>query len=82
MTNVTAEVWSRCVSGTPVYAAMPSGAVTPGTISNGTPGVGQRFGFLAAAPEQERVAALQAHHFSPRRARSMSMAQISSCVKA
>ena len=81
VTNVTAEVCSRCVSGTPVYAAMPSGVVTPGTISNGMPGGGQRFDLFAAAPEDERIAALQPHH-GPAAARALDQhaREISSCV--
>ena len=44
---------------------MPSGEVTPGTISNATARVGQRLGLFAAAAEHERIAALQPHHVQP-----------------
>ena len=49
------------MSGTPVYAAIPRGEVTPGHDLERNAGVGQRFGFFAAAPEDERIAALQAN---------------------
>ena len=53
----------------------------PGTTSNGTPAAAQRLGLLAAAPEHERVAALQPHDASRRsRPRSTSSALISSWV--
>ena len=42
----------------------------PGTTSNGDAGGGERLGFLAAAPEHERVAALQAHDRGARRGRA------------
>ena len=39
--------------------------LTPGTISNGDPGFGERKRLLAAAPEDERVATLQPHDVEP-----------------
>ena len=55
-------------------------AVMPGTTSNGTPAAAQRFAFFAAAAEDERIAAFQAHHALARLALSTSSALICSCV--
>ena len=43
-------------------AAQPAAAVTPGTISNGDAGLEQRLDLLAAAAEDQRVAALEPDH--------------------
>ena len=51
----------RCVTGMPASAGAATALVTPGTMSNGTPAALQRQRLLAAAPEHERVAALQPH---------------------
>ena len=45
--------------------ARPTIAETPGTTSNGTPGLGERERLLAAAAEDERVAALEPHDLEP-----------------
>ena len=62
VTNTTPCAWSRCVSGTPsdVTAARP--AVMPLTTSHLDAGVAQVLDLLAAAAEDEGVAALEAHH--------------------
>ena len=61
VTSATALAWLRWVSGISRYAPAASAAVTPGTISYGDPGAAQRLGLLAAAAEDERVAALEPH---------------------
>jgi len=48
--------WHPCVTGPATREE------TPGTTSNGTPASGQLFRFLAAAPEEIRVAAQEPHH--------------------
>ena len=61
---VTTVKWvdtPRWVTGMPAYAAAPIALVMPGTTSNGIARRGQRLGLLAAAPEHERIAALQPH---------------------
>ena len=65
VTNVTAEVCSRWVSGTPVYAAMPSGRGNSGDDFKCEAGVRERFGLLSAPPEEERIATLQANDVEP-----------------
>ena len=52
----------RCVTGIPAAAGAAITDDTPGTTSKSIAGGGQRQRFLAATPEDERVAALQAHH--------------------
>ena len=49
----------RCVTGMPASSGAATAVVTPGTTSNGTPAMRQRQCFLAAAAEDERVAALE-----------------------
>ena len=76
VTIVTSEAWSRCGrAGCRRRPARRPPTVTPGTISNGIPARAQRQRLLAAAPEDEGIAALQAHDRSlPARARSISSA--------
>ncbi len=66
-TKLTMLAWSRCVSGRSAAAPPPMAAVMPGTTSTRTPNAGfaAGFDFLAAAPEDERVAALEADHVAP-----------------
>ena len=55
--------------------------VTPGTTSNGTPAARSASGLLAAAAEDEGVAALEPHDGRGRRARARpARRSISSCV--
>ena len=61
VTIVTLVDTPRCVTGMPAYAGAAIALVMPGTTSNGDAGRDARLGFLAAAPEHERVAALQPH---------------------
>ena len=51
----------RCVTGMPADSGTAAIDDTPGTSSNGTPASHERERLLAAAPEDERIAALQAH---------------------
>ncbi len=44
---------------------MPSGDVTPGTTSNAMPASASASSFLAAAPENERIAAFEPDHRQP-----------------
>ena len=82
VTNVTTLVCSRCVSGTPVYAAMPSGDVTPGTISKATPAAANASASSPPRPKMNGSPPFSRTTFKPRRARSIIMAQISSWLKA
>ena len=50
----------RCVTGIPAAAGTETAEVTPGTTSTGTPWASAVEGLLAAAAEDERVAALEA----------------------
>ena len=49
------------MSGTPAYAPQATAAVMPGTTSNAMPCAREELEFLAAAPEDERIAALEPH---------------------
>ena len=51
----------RCVTGMPAYAAAPIALVMPGHHLERHARGGERLGLLAAAPEHERVAALEPH---------------------
>ena len=53
------------MTGIPAEAGTADSADTPGTTSNGDAGLGQRERLLAAAAEDERVAALQPHDLEP-----------------
>ena len=65
VTTVNAAATPRWVTGTPAALGAPTADVTPGTTSNGTAGVEQRLGLLAATTEHVRVAALEADHPAP-----------------
>ena len=64
-TSVTCAETPRCVTGMPADAGTADSAETPGTTSNGHAGLGERERLLAAAAEDERVAALEAHDLEP-----------------
>ena len=51
----------RCVTGMPASAAAAIAELTPGTTSNEIPAAASAEPFFAAAPEDERVAALETH---------------------
>ena len=65
MTTAKLEASPRCVTGMPASAGAAIADDTPGTISNGMPAARQRERLFAAAPEHERVAALEAHDAQP-----------------
>ena len=80
---VTCAATPRCVSGMPADAGTAVIGETPGTTSNVDAGLGERQRLLAAAPEDERVAALQAHDVEPCAAERRRAARSSrSCVEA
>ena len=62
VTTVTDEARPRWVTGMPTAAGTPKADVTPGTTSQGMPGLGQHLDLLAAPAEEEGVAPLEAHH--------------------
>ena len=68
VTIVTCVDRPRCVTGMPAYAGAAIALVMPGTTSNGTPAPRARLRLFAAAPEHERVAALEPHDLEPGRA--------------
>ena len=70
VTNATALAAPRNVTGMPAYAGAAMPAVTPGTTSKSIPSAAQHARLLAAAAEDERVAALQPHDGLARRARA------------
>ena len=61
LTTRNADARPRCVTGMPASAGAAIALVMPGTTSKRTPAAPQRQRLFAAAPEHERVAALQAH---------------------
>ena len=75
----TTVLWLRWVTGMPAYAGAAIADVMPGTISNGNTGFEQCLRFLAAAPEHEQVAALEAHDGLPVSASLTISAVISVC---
>ena len=79
MTKATALAASRWVTGIPAYALAATPAVTPGHDLEGDPVRAQGLGLLAAAPEHERVPALEADHLAPGRAVLDQQASISAC---
>ena len=63
--TVTCDATPRCVIGMPDAAGTACSEETPGTTSNRTPRLGERECLLAAASEDERVAALEADDLEP-----------------
>ena len=53
------------MTGMPAYAVTPTPAVTPGTISNGTPAAARRQRLLGPAAEDQRVSPFEPHDVEP-----------------